>query len=64
MKILFDNIIFSKAKNGGISNYWYELSKHLLNQKEVEINFFEEANSELNFHRQKLDIPSQDIIAL
>ena len=34
MKILFDNIIFSKAKNGGISNYWYELSKHLLNQNE------------------------------
>lgn len=64
MKILFDNIIFSKAKNGGISNYWYELSKHLLNQKEVEIKFFEEANSELNFHRQKLDIPSQDLIAL
>ncbi len=63
MKILLDNIIFSKTKNGGISNYWYELSKHLLNQKDVEVDFFEEANSELNFHRQKLDIPDNDIIS-
>ena len=63
MKILLDNIIYSKMKNGGISNYWYELSKYLLNQKEVDIQFFEEANGELNFHRQKLTIPENDIIS-
>jgi mannosyltransferase len=63
MKILLDNIIFSKTKNGGISNYWYELSKHLLSQKEDEVRFFEDANCELNFHRQKLVIPNNDIIS-
>ena len=63
MKILLDNIIYSKAKNGGISNYWYELSNYLLNQTNIDINFFEEAKSELNFHRKKLSITETSIIA-
>lgn len=62
MNILLDNIIFSKSKNGGISNYWFELSKYILNQKSDSIHFFENENTKLNFHRKQLEIPSQDII--
>lgn len=32
MKIYLDNIIFSHVKNGGVSNYWYELISYLENQ--------------------------------
>ena len=32
MKIILDNIIYSKSKNGGISNYWFELSKYLMSE--------------------------------
>lgn len=62
MNILLDNIIFSKSKNGGISNYWFELSKYILNQKSDSIHFFENENTKLNFHRKQLEIPLQNII--
>ena len=61
MKIILDNIIFSHLRQGGISNYWYELSKHLLNT-ENDILFYEGLNTELNFHRKLLQIPSNQII--
>ena len=41
MKILLDNIIFSKTRHGGVSNYWYELSKYLNEVSENECLFFE-----------------------
>lgn len=62
MKIILDNIIFSNVLQGGVSNYWFELSKHLLNQNEDEIFFYEESNGSKNFHRQQLKIPHKSII--
>jgi glycosyltransferase involved in cell wall biosynthesis len=64
MKILLDNIIYSKAKNGGVSNYWYHLSKYLINETDNKINFFEQKTDLENFHRNALSIPSQSIIEL
>lgn len=62
MKILLDNIIFSNVSQGGVSNYWFELSKYLLNQKEDEVCLYEESNAIENFHRQQLEIPSKHIL--
>lgn len=62
MKIILDNIIYSNVLQGGVSNYWFELSKYLLNQKEDDISFYEESNSSANFHRQQLEIPLKKIL--
>lgn len=62
MNIYLDNIIFSKSKNGGISNYWYELIKYLENNKENHISYFESPNCKDNFHRKNLSILENQII--
>ncbi|HEY0045267.1 MAG TPA: glycosyltransferase family 1 protein [Flavobacterium sp.] len=62
MKVLLDNIIFSNTRQGGISNYWFELTKYLLNQKDDDVMFYEEMHADLNFHRQQLQIPEDKII--
>lgn len=62
MKIFLDNIIYSKTKNGGVSNYWYELSKFLINEKKDELKFFEDPNATSNFHRSLLQIDVNSII--
>lgn len=62
MKILLDNIIYSKAKNGGISNYWFQLSNYLLQQNIDDVYFYEEANALLNFHRKQINLPHEKIL--
>lgn len=46
MKIIYDNIIFSLQRAGGISVYWAELIKRLV-QKEKEAVFYESENENL-----------------
>lgn len=50
----FDNVIFSKEKQGGISNYWY----HLIKKFEQDENtwFQEEKRANENIFRQKLQL--------
>jgi len=43
-RILFDNIIFSLQTNGGISVYWYELCKRLINDERFYKNFINPHN--------------------
>ena len=62
MDIFLDNIIYSKSQHGGISNYWFELSKFLLNQENHNLKFFEDKNANLNFHRKILNLDSNSII--
>lgn len=62
MKILLDNIIYSKTSNGGISNYWFELSNYLLKMNIDDIFFYEEVNALLNFHRNQLVLPNDKIL--
>ena len=62
MKIYLDNIIFSKVKNGGVSNYWYELIQYLENQTDEEIKYFQSINAVENFHSKKLQLNNNQII--
>ena len=54
VNIVFDNIIYSKEKQGGISNYWYEITKGF--SKDENVAFYEEKNSIENIFRKKLSI--------
>lgn len=57
MKIVFDNIVFSLQKAGGISVVWYELLKRILNDSSLDSCFIEFAHVD-NFFRNMLRIPS------
>jgi glycosyltransferase involved in cell wall biosynthesis len=63
MKIILDNIIFSKVQNGGVSNYWFELIKYL-NENNLDIKYFEHQYSIENFHRSCLNLNDENIINL
>lgn len=54
MKLVFDNIIFSKEKQGGISNYWFELTKNFENNSEA--FFYEEKTDSNNIFRKQMNI--------
>jgi glycosyltransferase involved in cell wall biosynthesis len=62
MKILLDNIIYSKERQGGISNVFSELTTFLQKFPEIDLKFIEEINADLNGCRQKIDIEIQQII--
>lgn len=63
MKILLDNSIYSRVTNGGVSNYWYELSNYLKTTADGDNIFFIESSAENNnFHRQQLLIDQSKII--
>ena len=55
LKIIYDNIIFSLQKAGGISKYWAELIKRII--KKEDIIFYEFSNQ--NIYRNKLCIKTQ-----
>jgi mannosyltransferase len=52
MKLIYDNIIYSLQKAGGISIYWTELIKRI--SKQNEIDFYESTNQ--NIFRQEINI--------
>jgi glycosyltransferase involved in cell wall biosynthesis len=64
MKIFLDNIIFSKSKNGGISNYWYELIQYLESKTDSDVSYFESKSDQDNFHRKKLSLPESKLISV
>ena len=47
MKIVFDNIIFSLQKTGGISVYWDELLKHIRNDDNFQIQMIGNINNNI-----------------
>lgn len=55
LKVVYDNILFSLQKSGGISVYWTELSKSLKNEPIVEARFLESANNNLVREKIRLD---------
>ena len=61
MKVLFDNIIFELQYAGGISNVWYNISKHLLSNTKLNLFFIEGSNVN-NLFRQKLEIKNKNIL--
>ena len=58
MKIIYDNIIFSLQKAGGISVVWYELCYRLLRDKVRNMLFIEKKDISSNIFRKILSIPS------
>lgn len=62
MKIVFDNIIYSKELQGGVSNYWYEVTSRAMGKPDYECHFYEETHALNNLCRQQLNIPSRAVI--
>ena len=63
MKIVLDNVIYSRVSNGGVSNYWYELSKFLLQEEDKkDLMFVDSKLGENNFHRKQLSFDTEQII--
>lgn len=62
MKIVLDNIIYSHVNQGGVSNYWFELSRFLMNKESEDVLFYEERDAVSNFHRKQLNIPEDKLI--
>lgn len=60
MKLLYDNIIFDLQNAGGISVYWYELTKRLL-KSSYTYSFLESYNWN-NMFREQLNIPNHKIV--
>jgi glycosyltransferase involved in cell wall biosynthesis len=60
MKLIFDNIIFSLQKTGGISVVWYELIKRAIEDSEIQTKFIESKNH--NLFRKFLNIPNSSLI--
>lgn len=54
MKVIFDNIIFSLQKSGGISNVWKELLQRILQNKFIDYQIIEFQDSKNNFFRNQL----------
>ena len=62
MKIIYDNIIFSGQKSGGISVVWYELLKRIILDSRFSVLFIEYPGSEKNIFRKKLNFPEKNIV--
>lgn len=53
-EIIFDNIVFSKQRRGGVSNYWFELIKNYQNNDNV--FFYEDQFALDNIYRASLKL--------
>ena len=62
--IVFDNIIFSLQKTGGISSVWKELIDQTLQCQSFHCQFLEYANGRENLSRKELHINEDEILNL
>lgn len=62
MTLLYDNLVYSLQKYGGISTYWYELSTRFLKADDIDIRFFETGQEINNICRSKLNISPDQVI--
>lgn len=60
MNIFLDNIVFSLQKQGGISVFWYEFLKRIMQDADFDCKFIDLLND--NIFRKQLDIPLSDIL--
>jgi len=56
MDLYYDNIVYDLQNVGGISSYWYELTKRLLGSEQVRMKFYETNLENNNILRQQLDL--------
>ncbi len=62
MRIVFDNIIFSLQRAGGISAFWARLLGVFLNRSDLDCYFIEYEGAGNNIFRRELNIPENRII--
>ncbi len=62
MKVIFDNIIFSLQRAGGISGMWAALVSRLMDAPGVEPWFIERPSAAANIFRRALSIPASRIL--
>jgi mannosyltransferase len=62
MTLCYDNLVYSLQPFGGISTYWYELSRRMLKVKDIDLHFYETGNEHSNVYRKKLNIPQEKVI--
>jgi mannosyltransferase len=62
MPLIYDNIIFSLQASGGVSAYWFELCKRLLNDPRFDARFYEYHGAHRNVFRPQLQIPPERCI--
>lgn len=63
MRIIFDNIVYSLQRYGGISVVWNNLIMRIL-QREHDVHFLEHSDAQLNISRQLLPLPKEKIHSL
>jgi mannosyltransferase len=56
MDLYYDNIVYDLQNVGGISSYWYELTKRLLGSEQVRMKFYETSFENNNILREQLDL--------
>lgn len=61
MKIVFDNIVYSLQRAGGISVVWQELTSRFLKNQGDDLLFLEHESDNSNIFRRLLDIPKTNI---
>ncbi len=61
-RIVFDNIIFSLQRTGGISVVWFELLSRFLRDRPQEGRFLEYAGACLNIFRKQLAIDERQLV--
>ena len=60
--IVFDNIIFSLQKSGGVSVVWHEMLERIIGSTDVEKLYLEYDDASNNIFRKQLQIPQNDIV--
>lgn len=61
--ILYDNIIYSLQRSGGISSMWAMLESAMLDDKDFVCSYLEHRNAGKNLLRQILELPPEHIYA-
>ena len=62
MTLCYDNLVYGLQPFGGISTYWYELSRRLLQLPDLELRFYETGAEQHNVCRRKLNIRQEQLI--
>lgn len=60
MNVFLDNIVFSLQKQGGISVFWYEFLKRIMQDADFDCQFIDLPND--NIFRKQLDIPLANVL--
>lgn len=61
LNIIYDNIVFSLQKSGGISVYWKELIDRVQKKESINLKMLEHEDAKSNIFRKELDIENEKI---